>query len=123
MPCCAQLTSVMLTREICDWHRFNNRRAISSYTELCPGERSSGSKRVAGSVTKRGNPRIRAALVECAWRMVRFQPQYPPVQERLGILARGSRPIGAMRKQAIVAVARRLAVDLWRLHTCRFTAE
>jgi hypothetical protein len=25
-----KLTSVMLTREICDWHRFNNRRAISS---------------------------------------------------------------------------------------------
>jgi hypothetical protein len=27
-----KLTSVMLTREICDWHRFNNRRAISSST-------------------------------------------------------------------------------------------
>ena len=118
-----KLTSVMLTREICDWHRFNNRRAISSYTGLCPGERSSGSKRVPGSVTKRGNPRVRAALVECAWRMVRFQPQYPPVQKRLGILAKGSRAIGAVRKKAIVAVARRLAVDLWRLHTGRCTAE
>ena len=84
----------MLTREICDWHRFNNRRAISSYTGLCPGERSSGSKRVPGSVTKRGNARVRAALVECAWRMVRFQPQYPPVQKRLGILAKGSRALG-----------------------------
>jgi len=118
-----KLTSVMLTREICDWHRFNNRRAISSYTGLCPGERSSGSKRVPGSVTKRGNARVRAALVECAWRMVRFQPQYPPVQKGLGILAKGSRALGAVRKKAIVAVARRLAVDLWRLHTGRCTAE
>ena len=118
-----KLTTVVLTREICDWHRFNNRRAISSYTGLCPGERSSGSKRVPGSVTKRGNPRVRAALVECAWRMVRFQPQYPPVQKRLGILAKGSRAFGAVRKKAIVAVARRLAVDLWRLHTGRCTAE
>ena len=118
-----KLTSVMLTREICDWHRFNNRRAISSYTGLCPGERSSGSKRVPGSVTKRGNARVRAALVECAWRMVRFQPQYPPVQKRLGILAKGSRALGAVRTKAIVAVARRLAVDLWRLHTGRCTAE
>jgi len=118
-----KLTSVMLTREICDWHRFNNRRAISSYTGLCPGERSSGSKRVPGSVTKRGNPRVRAALVECAWRMVRFQPQYPPVQKRSGILAKGSHALGAVRKKAIVAVARRLAVDLWRLHTGRCTAE
>jgi transposase len=118
-----RLTSVMLTREICDWHRFNNRRAISSYTGLCPGERSSGSKRVPGSVTKRGNPRVRAARVECAWRLVRFQPQYPPVQKRLGILAKGSPALGAVRKKAIVAVARRLAVDLWRLHTGRCTAE
>jgi transposase len=31
-----KLTRVLLTREICDWHRFNNRRAISSYTGLCP---------------------------------------------------------------------------------------
>jgi len=118
-----KLTSVVLTREICDWHRFNNRRTISSYTGLCPGERSSGSKRVPGSVTKRGNPRVRAALVECAWRMVRFQSQYPPVQKRLTVLAKGSRAIGAVRKKAIVAVARQLAVDLWRLHTGRCTAE
>jgi transposase len=118
-----KLTTVVLTREICDWHRFNNRRAISSYTGLCPGERSSGSKRIPGSVTKRGNPRIRAALVECAWRMVRFQPQYPPVQKRLAVLAKGSRAIGAVRKKAIVAVARRLAVDLWRVHTGRKTAS
>jgi len=118
-----KLTSVVLTREICDWRRFNNRRAISSYTGLCPGERTSGSKRVPGSVTKRGNPRLRAALVECAWRLVRFQPQYPPVQKRLAVLAKGSPALGAARKKAIVAVARRLAVDLWRLHTGRCTAE
>jgi len=118
-----KLTSVMLTREICDWHRFNNRRAISSYTGLCPGERSSGSKRVPGSVTKRGNPRLRAALVECAWRMVRFQPQYPPVKKRLAVLAKGAKATGAQRKKAIVAVARHLAVDLWRVHTGRLTAQ
>jgi transposase len=118
-----KLTTVVLTREICDWHRFNNRRAISSYTGLCPGEYSSGTKRVPGSVTKRGNPRVRAALVECAWRMVRFQPQYPPVQKRLAILAKGSRALGAVRKKAIVAVARRLAVDLWRVHTGRCSAQ
>lgn len=118
-----KLTTVVLTREICDWDRFPNRRAISSYTGLCPGERTSGSKRIPGSVTKRGNPRVRSALVECAWRMVRFQPQYPPVQKRLAILAKGSPALGGVRKKAIVAVARRLAVDLWRLHTGRSTAE
>jgi transposase len=117
-----KLTSVVITREICDWTRFHNRRQVSSYTGLCPGEYSSGAKRVTGSVTKHGNPRLRAALVELAWRLVRFQPEYPPVQKRLGILARGAKATGAARKKAIVAVARQLAVDLWRLHTNRVTA-
>ena len=49
-----RLTSVVLSREICDWHRFHNRRQISSYTGLCPGEYSSGGKRVPGSVNKHG---------------------------------------------------------------------
>ena len=118
-----KLTTAVVTREICCWERFSNRRAISSYTGLCPGEYSSGSKRVPGSVTKRGNPRLRAALVECAWRMVRFQPNYPPVNKRLFILAKGARATGAQRKKAIVAVARQLAVDLWRLHTGRVSAK
>jgi transposase len=117
-----QLTTVVVSREICDWERFKNRRTISSYTGLCPGEYSSGCKRMPGSVTKRGNPRLRAALVECAWRLVRFQPQYPPVKQRLALLAKGARATGAARKKAIVAVARHLAVDLWRLHTGRCTA-
>jgi transposase len=117
-----KLTSVVVSREVCDWTRFHNRRQVSSYTGLCPGEYSSGAKRVPGSVTKHGNPRLRAALVELAWRMVRFQPHYPPVQKRLAVLARGARATGAQRKKAIVAVARQLAVDLWRLHTGRATA-
>jgi len=117
-----KLTSVVLGHEVCDWHRFKNRRQVSSYTGLCPGEHSSGGRRVQGSVTKHGNPRLRAALVECAWRLVRFQPQYPPVRKRLAILAKGAKATGAQRKKAIVAVARHLAVDLWRLQTGQCTA-
>ena len=73
-------------------------------------------------MTKHGNPRLRAALVELAWRLVRFQPQYPPIQKRLPILAKGSRATGAARKKAIVAVARQLAVDLWRWQTGQCSA-
>lgn len=118
-----KLTSVALSREVCDWRRFSNRRQVASYTGLCPGEHSSGNKRVQGSVTKHGNPRLRASLVELAWRLVRFQPSYPPVQNRLGLLAKGARATGAQRKKAIVAVARHLAVDLWRLHTGQCSAQ
>lgn len=118
-----KLTSVVVTREVCDWRRFKNRGQVSSYTGLCPGEYSSGAKRMPGAVTKHGNPRLRAALVELAWRLVRFQPQYPPIRKRLAILAKGAKATGAARKKAIVAVARQLAVDLWRLHTGQCSAE
>src|SRR5438132_5052120 len=61
-----KMTSVIIDREIGDWRRFNNRRQIASYTGLCPGEYSSGNRRLQSCVTKHGNPRLRAALVELA---------------------------------------------------------
>ena len=116
------LTSVVLDREVCSWERFRNRRQIGSYTGLCPGEHSSGQTRLQTCITKHGNPRLRAALVELAWRMVRFQPEYRPVVKWRTILAKGALATGAARKKAIVAVARQLAVDLWRLRTGRVDA-
>src|SRR6266700_5476169 len=117
------LSSVVIDREIGNWDRFNNRRQVGSYTGLCPGEYSSGNTRVQSCVTKHGNPRLRAALVELAWRLVRFQPNYHPVRKWRQILAKGALANGAARKKAIVAVARQLAVDLWRIKTGRLNAE
>jgi transposase len=117
------LTSVLIDREIGNWHRFHNRRQVGSYTGLCPGEHSSGNTRLQSCVTKHGNPRLRAALVELAWRLVRFQPNYRPVVKWQQTLRRGALATGAARKKAIVAVARQLAVDLWRIRTGQVSAE
>jgi transposase len=110
------MTYAILMAEIGDWSRFNNRRQPGSYTGLCPSEDSSNKKRRQGSVTKHGNPRIRHLLVEAAWRMLEWQPDYPPLRRARGLTVRA-------RKRAIVAAARQLAVDLWRLYTGRRTAE
>lgn len=117
------MSSVIIDREIGDWHRFANRRQVGSYTGLCPSEYSSGQTRVQSCVTKHGNPRLRAALVETAWRLVRFQPQYRAVVKWRHLLGKGALATGAARKKAIVAVARQLAVDLWRLRTGRVRPE
>jgi transposase len=117
------MSSVIIDREIGDWHRFNNRRQVASYTGLCPGEYSSGNTRLQSCVTKHGNPRLRAALVELAWRLVRFQPNYKPIRKWNATLRKGALATGAARKKAIVAVARQLAVDLWRIRTGRLSAE
>jgi transposase len=117
------MTSVIIDREIGNWSRFGNRREVGSYTGLCPGEYSSGNTRLQSCVTKHGNPRLRAALVELAWRLVRFQPDYKPVRKWRQVLQKGALATGAARKKAIVAVARQLAVDLWRIRTGRLRAE
>lgn len=115
------LTHQLLEREVCDWSRFKNRRQVGSYLGLCPREDSSGAHRRQGSISKHGNPRLRAWLVELAWRLVRFQPQYVAVRHWQKVLA-DPQAGAARRKKAIVAIARRLGVDLWRLATGRATA-
>ena len=117
------MTSVIIDREIGNWNRFNNRRQVGSYTGLCPGEYSSGNTRLQSCVTKHGNPRLRAGLVELAWRLVRFQPNYKPIRKWQTVLRHGAAATGAARKKAIVAVARQLAIDLWRVRTGRLTPE
>jgi transposase len=115
------LTSQVLEREILDWHRFKNRRQVASLTGLCPGVRGSGNKLHTGPITKHGNRRLRKALIELAWRCVRFQPNYRPLQKWRPILA-NPKTTGGAKQKAIVAVGRRLAIDLWRLHTGRAKA-
>ena len=116
------LSFEVLRREIGDWSRFNNRREVSSYTGLCPREHSSGGKRRSGSIKKSGNPRVRAMLVEMVWRMMRWQPDYHALRKWAPVLQNPRASAGA-RKKAIVAIARQLAVDLWRLFTDQTTAE
>src|SRR2546430_9785173 len=50
-------------------------------------------------------------------RLVRFQPNYKPVVKWRQTLRKGALATKAARKKAIVAVARQLAVDLWRIRT------
>ena len=114
------LTSEVLRREVLDWGRFKNRRQVASLTGMCPGVHASGNKSLTGSITKHGNPRLRRVLVELAWRVVRYQPHYPPVIRWGPVLAQ--RQNRGARKKAIVAIGRRLAIDLWRIATGRATA-
>jgi transposase len=69
------LTAQILQREACDWSRFQNRRQVSSYLGLCPSENSSGARHQQGHITKSGNPRLRWALCELAWRLIRYRAE------------------------------------------------
>ncbi len=114
-----EITTVTLDGEVCDWHRFSNRKQIGSYTGCCPGEHSSGGKRRMGSIDRMGNGRVRTLLVEAVWRFLRWQPGWHAAQRMKVKLAEGS----AMKKKTVVALARLLAIDLWRWRTGRCTLE
>jgi len=116
------LTYETVEREVCCWDRFTNRRQIGSYTGLCGGISASGQSQRLLSITKHGNVRLRTALVELAWRMVLWQPGCKLVKRWWPVLG-NPRATRAARKKAVVAMARQLAVDLWRWRTGKATPE
>lgn len=116
------LTASVLDREFRDYSRFRNRREVASYTGLCPAEASSGTTRRQSSINKHGNPRIRHNLIEATWRLLKLQPDYEPIKQWRERIA--SEPFGAAKKKKmIVAIARRFAVDWWRINIGQIEPE
>ncbi|MBR0852758.1 IS110 family transposase [Bradyrhizobium diazoefficiens] len=98
-------TAVLWTEAF--WRQFANRRQVASYAGLAATPwRSGGIEREQG-VSKAGNPRLRTTMIQLAWLWVRHQPQSALTQWFKANSARG-------RKRAIVALARKLLVALWK---------
>jgi transposase len=112
------LTYEVVQREVGQWDRFHNRRQVGSYTGLCGGLSASGQSRQLLPITKHGNVRLRTALIELAWRLVVWQRDCKLVKKWWPIVGNPKATKGA-RKKAIVAIARQMAVDLWRWRTGR----
>jgi transposase len=101
----------MLVQEVFGWRRFANRRELAGYLGLAPTPYASGDSEVEQGISKSGNARVRSVLVEVAWCWLRLQPSSALTRWFTKRFAgHGSR----MRRVGIVALARRLAVALWR---------
>jgi transposase len=109
-----------LQSEVLDWGLYPARRKIACLAGMVPSEWSTGEDQRRGSITKVGVAAIRRIITEMVWRIVLFQPQYPPVQKWQEALRSTNR---TLKKKAVVAIGRQLMVDLWRLQTGRTTAE
>jgi transposase len=112
------LSFAQIGREVCQWDRFKNRKAIGSYAGLVGGVSSSGDYTQDLSLSKAGNRRLRTLLVEAAWRFVFHQRSCALIQKWRGVLLNPKAHKRA-RKRAIVAVARVLLIELWRWQTGR----
>jgi transposase len=113
------LTVSRVDGEVCDWHRFKHRKAPASYTGCCPSEYSSGATQRTGSIDRHGNKFLRVLLIEAVWRLLKYQPGWHAYKKLVVKIKAGA----VMRKKMVVALARQLAVDLWRWRTGRCSLE
>ena len=100
-----------LVVEILGWRKMANRRQLASLAGLVPSPYNSGNMVRDQGISKAGNRRVRALLIQLAWLWLRYQPASKHsrwFQERFGGGSSRQRRIG------IIALARRLLIDLWR---------
>lgn len=102
--------ATVLTREIF-YRTFENRRQIASYLGLAPTPFQSGGIDRDRRINRAGNSRARKTLIQLAWLWLRYQPESSVAQwfrQRVGELK------GRTRRIAIVAMARKLLIAIWR---------
>jgi len=102
--------SAVLVREVL-YRSFANRRQLASYVGIAPMPYQSGGMDRDRSISRAGNPRARTTLIQLAWLWLRYQPGSALAtwfRERVGTLQ------GRTRRIAIVAMARKLLITLWR---------
>jgi transposase len=97
--------------EFFGWREFKNDKQIGTLAGLTPTPYDSGGYRREQGIGKDGNKRVRTLAVEMAWVWIRFQPKSNLAQWYLQRFEGGG---SRTRRIGIVAVARRLLIDLWR---------
>jgi len=93
---------------------FTNRRQVGSYFGLAPSPWKSGGIDREQGISKAGNPRARQKAIELAWLWVRHQPDSAIT---LWFRERTRNASKRIKRIAIVALARKLMVALWRFLT------
>jgi transposase len=104
-------SSWVFVMELFGWRQFHNRRELAAAVGLTPTPYNSGDSVREQGISRSGNRRIRKLLIEIAWAWLRFQPQSQLSQWYAHRFATGGK---RMRRIGIVALARRLVIDLWR---------
>lgn len=97
--------------EFFGWRKLKNRREVGALAGLTPTPYNSGGYSHEQGISKAGNRHVRAIAIEIAWSWLHHQPQSKLSQWYQQRFAEGG---SRMRKIGIVALARRLLIELWR---------
>ena len=112
-------TADMLVREVLS-RNLRDRRAVARYAGLTGSPDESGSRRREKGLAKAGNARVRRGLIQLAWRFLMFQKESRLAQ---WFRARTEGAKGARKTTMIVALARKLLIELWRMATTGIVPE
>jgi transposase len=104
-------TAWLLVREIFGWRRIRNRRELAALAGLAPSPYDSGETRREQGISKAGNRRVRAMMIEVAWLWLQYQPDSELSRWFRQRFGQGN---ARLRKTGIVAVARKLLIALWK---------
>ena len=110
LKCLGPAFATTLTSEVF-YKDFRNRREVASYFGLTPSPWQSGGIDRDQGISKAGNPRARCAAIELSWLWLRHQPDSALTLEYRKRTLDASKRI---KRVAIVALARKLMVALWR---------
>lgn len=109
-PGVGPITAMTFRTELHAAGQMTDGEQVAKYLGLSPRVRQSGQTRRDGPICKTGRGHVRAILVQAAWRWIALDTAAKTVFNRL------VRNTGVPQK-AIVGMARRLAVHLWRMMT------
>ena len=102
-------TALLCTTEAGNINRFPHYKKLSSYAGLIPSTNSSGGVTKHGKITKQGNKLLRWALVQAAWRVIRYDRNLSDFYNRMKN-KKGS-------SKAITATARKLLKKIYYILT------
>src|SRR5277367_148323 len=103
-------TADMLVHEVLS-RNMRDRRAVARYAGLTGSPDESGRKRREKGLARSGNVRVRRGMIQLAWRFLMFQKESALAKWFEARTVDGPRGV---RKTMIVAMARKLLIDLWR---------
>jgi len=104
-------SSYVLVNEFFGWRKFKNRKQVGALSGLTPTPYQSGDRSREQGISKAGNRQVRGVAIQLAWAWLRYQPRSRLSRWYEKRFARGGK---RARKVGIVALARKLLVELWR---------
>jgi transposase len=102
--------AAVMTREVY-YRQFDNRRQVAGFLGLATSPHDSGDVERSQGISRAGRGQVRGTMIQAAWLWLKHQPKSAITR---WFVQRTAGQSGRIRRIMIIAVARKLAIALWR---------